>query len=145
MGILTDISREVDEQNQLINIYAVTKFGISSRSALNRVASRAAIGEGVGQRTLVAAAYNEEGIDMVWRDGPASIIDPEEKWPEAKDIEYTSVKIDAASETGDITNIPKEATPRGKLTNLLFEDINEFREGQVLHVWKIPYEIAGEM
>lgn len=131
MGILTRIDDEWDEEAQVHRIFAATKFGISSRGSLNRVASRAAVMTGVGQRTLVAAAYDVEGIDLVWSKGLGVVVDPEEKYEKAKEINYRSIPIEQASEIGDILPI-------------WFRDaleFGEFGEGEVLHIWEIPFEI----
>ena len=143
MGILTAIDSTWDTDNNVQRIFAVTKFGISNRSSLNRVAGRAAALTGAGQRTLVAAAYNEEGIDLVWREGPFSIAKPEEKWPEAQDIEYRSEEIESASEFGDILDIPDKFIPGGKFADFFIEGIDVFRPEQVIHIWEIPYSAGG--
>lgn len=138
MGILTYIGSTVDEDKGVQRVFAVTKFSINSRSSLNRVAGRAATMTGVGQRTLVAAAYDELGIKMAWREGPFSVISPEEKWPKAKEIEFYSVPAERASEFFDITNIPTDAIPRGKLGDQLLEGIDTLRPESVMYVWEIP-------
>lgn len=141
MGIISYIAHEIDEQDQVERVFVVTKFGITNRGALNRVAARAAAGTAAGQRTLVAAAYDEEGIDMVWREGPVSFVTPEEKWPDAQDIKYHSVEMKRSSNFLDITNIPERGIPRGNLADRLIEGIPIFDEESVMHVWEIPYEV----
>lgn len=143
MGILTHISDSFDDDRQIQTIFAVTKFEINTRAALNRVAGRAAVMTGVGQRTLVAAAYDELGIDMVWREGPFSVLSPEEKWPDAQDIEFYMVPVERHSEFFDITNIPPEAIPTGTLGDQLHEGIETLRPEEVINVWEIPYDIGG--
>lgn len=145
MGVITHIASEFDEDEQVQRVFAVTKFGVSTRSALNRVASRASTTTGAGQRTLVASAYDELGLDLVWRDGPLGVVPPEEKWPEAQEIEFHEVSIDRASDFGDITNIPTtgDTIPRGKISDLLLEGIDSFRPEQVMYVWEIPYGVGG--
>jgi len=148
MGILTDIATEYDEQNEQLIIFAATRFDINTKSALNRLAGRASVGTGVGQRTLVASAYDKLGIDMVWREGPFSTMSPEEKYPKAKKIEYYSVPIDKASNFGDITNIPDSSIPRGKFADALSDAAelispgDVFNDEAVLHIWKIPYSVT---
>lgn len=144
MGVLTYISSEYDDEKDEQIIYAVTKFGINSRSTLNRIAGRAAVETGVGQRTLVAAAYDKEGIDLVWNKGLGVVISPEEKFPDAQQIEYYSVPVRRSSEFLDITNIREDFVPRGKVGDLLLEGIDTFRPEEVLHVWKIPVEVGGK-
>lgn len=134
MGIITHISTDYDEDAQEQKIYVRTKFGISTRSALNRVAGRAAVTTGVGQRTLVAAAYDEEGIDLVFREGPFKVLDPEEKFEDAQHIEYQSTSMDSASSLGDV--LP----PR--LQDAV--EFGEFREGEQLHIWTVPFEVGGK-
>lgn len=141
MGILTDISVQYDDDQEVQRIYAVTKFGINNRTQLNRVAGRAAVGEGVGQRSLVSAAYAEEGIDLVWREGPFTTLKPEEKYPQAKEINYKSYEIDQLSELGDIAGMVKRDYLPGWLLDKI--EFGEFREGNTLHIWEIPYHIIG--
>lgn len=132
MGILTTITTDVDEDDGVKRVYAITKFGINNRTQLNRVASRAAVGEGVGQRSLVAAAYDEEGIDLVWTEGPFGSVAPEDKFEDAKKIEYRSSPMESASELGDI--LPP------KIKDMVtFEN---YREGNTLHVWEIPLDLT---
>lgn len=135
MGVLTDISRDTDEEKGIVKIYAVTKFGINTKSQLNRVAGRAAVGHGIGQRSLVASAYDELGIDMVYKEGPFNIISPEEKYEEAKQIEYTQQEIETIDNSSDFFEM---LTPR-------LQDrvrFGEFRSPDaVLHVWKVPLDL----
>lgn len=145
MGVITHIASEVDRQEQIQYIYATTRFEISSRATLNRLANRASIETGAGQRTLVAAAYDTVGLDMVWREGPFSTMTPEEKWPDAQDITFEKIPIEKSSEFFDITDIPEDAVPRGRLGDLLLEGINNFRPETVLYVWGIPYEVGGRL
>lgn len=135
MGVLTDIRFEVDEDEQVLRVFARTKFGISTRANLNRVASRASTSLAVGQRDLVASAYDEEGIELAWREGPFGLVKPEEKFENAKEIEYRSVPMDTVSDFGDILEI----LPVRLKDTVEFE---EFREGEVLHVWEIPTDLA---
>lgn len=143
MGILTYMESTFDDSQQVQRIYAITKFSINNRAALNRIAGRAAISTGVGQRTLVAAAYDELGIDLVYNEGLGVRVPPEEKYEKAKDIEFYSVPAERSSEFFDITNIPKDSIPGGKLWDRLKLDIGSFREGEVLYVWEIPYDVGG--
>jgi len=144
MGILTHISSEYDDSKEVQRIFAVTRFAPSNRSSLNRVASRAAVMTGVGQRTLVAAAYDELDIDMVWRDGPFSTKTPEEKWPDAQVITFHKKDIEVSSSIGDILNIAEEYLPRGKLSDSMYDDIDAFRRDEkILMVWEIPYDVGG--
>lgn len=144
MGILTHVDLDYNDDEQVITVIAVTKWGISSRAQLNRVAARAATGTGVGQRTLVAAAYEEEGIDLVWNKGLGFTVPLEEKFPDAQKISYYSIPIDRASEFGDITGIEKTRVPGNKLKDLIFEGINYFRDpDSQMHVWEIPYEVSS--
>lgn len=143
MGILTSIASTYDEEDQVQRIFAVTRFSINNRSSLNRVAGRAAVETGAGQRTLVAAAYDEVGLDMVWREGPFSVISPEEKWPDAQDIEFHSVEMVRSSSFFDITDIPERAVPRGSLTDRLIEGIPVFDEENVIYIWEVPFDIGG--
>lgn len=144
MGILTHISSQFDPDERVQRIFAVTKFAPSQRSSLNRVASRASVVTGTGQRTLVAAAYDELGIDIVWREGPVSIVSPEEKWPDAQQINFHIEEIDEPSEAGDVFNIPDRAIPRGKIGDFLKEGLDVFRpDEKTLMMWEIPYEVGG--
>jgi len=136
MGILTHISREIDEENNIQRVYAITKFGINQRSQLNRVANRATFNSGVGQRSLVAAAYDHEGIEMVWRQSPFNAIQPEEKFEDAKQIDYTSQRIDTIDNTSDLFEM---LTPR------LQDRVNfgEFRSPDAtLHIWEVPFNLT---
>lgn len=143
MGILTHIDVDYDDDKQLVTVYCVTKWGISSRAQLNRVAGRASTSAGVGQRNLVAAAYREHDIDLVWNKGLGFTVPLEEKFPDSQKIEYHSFKIDRASEFGDITGIEKTRVPGSKLRDLIFEGINSFRDPDAtLHIWEVPYEIT---
>lgn len=135
MGVLTYINHDVDEDGEVLRIFAKTKFGINNRAALNRVATRAAADSSVGQRDLVAAAYDEEGIELAWREGPFGLIEPEEKFENAKKISYRSVPMDTVSDFGDILDILPV-----RLKDAV--DFGEFREGEQLHVWEVPFEIA---
>lgn len=143
MGVLTYMESDFDEQRQVQRIFAITKFSINNRSSLNRVAGRAAVSTGVGQRTLVAAAYDEVGIDLVYNKGLGVRIPPEEKYEKAQDIEFYSIPAGRSSEFFDITNIPEDKIPSGKLWDRLKLDIGSFREDEVLYVWEIPYEVGG--
>lgn len=144
MGILTTIADTYDEEERVQRIFAVTRLDFNNRSAINRVTSRAAVMTGAGQRTLTVAAFDENDIDVVWRDGPVSVTSPEEKFPDAKKINYMKEEIDSASEFGDITNIPDKFIPRGTIGDALVEGIDAFRpDEQFLHVWEIPYEVGG--
>lgn len=134
MGILTTIDHNYDDDEQVLRIYAVTSFAPSTRSSLNRMANRAVVGHtGLGQRTLVAAAYDELGIDLVWSEGPFGSKRPEEKFPDAQNIEFESKDVDHAGEFGEI------------LTARLRErvEFGEFREGEVMNIWTIPYDVMG--
>lgn len=146
MGILTHMVSDVDEDAQVQRIFAITNTRVSSRSSLNALAGRAAVSTGAGQRTLVAAAYDELDIDMVWRDGMFSTSAPEEKWPDAQEIRYERVDIERASELFDILEVPKtrENVPGAKLMDLVLEglDVIQPRERE-LHVWEIPFDVGG--
>lgn len=135
MGVITTVDREVDEEARVTRLIAVTKWDINTVSALNRVAGRMAIGEGVGQRTLVASAYDELGLDLVWNKGLGITVPPEEKYPDAKKINYTRKTIDQIDNTSDIYNL---------LTAQLRErvDFGEFRSPEyVMHVWEVPFDL----
>lgn len=132
MGILTDISEEFNDEEEVIRIFCVTKFGINNRTQLNRIAGRASTATGVGQRTLVAAAYDEEDIDLVWNKGLGVTVKPEDKFEKAKDIDYKSEPMDMASKFGDIL-------PAFIQDKIEFENFNE---GQTLHIWEIPYSVS---
>lgn len=135
MGILTDIETEVDEDEGVRRVFATTKWGIHRRSQLNRVAGRAAVGTGTGQRSLVAAAYDEEDIDMVWKEGPFNVIAPEEKFEDAKKINYYSREVDTIDNSSDFFEM---LTPR-------LQDMVKFGEirspDAVMHVWEIPLDL----
>lgn len=133
MGIITDVQSNYDEGRGVQRVFVRTKFGINNRSALNRVASRATVVTGVGQRSLVAAAYDEEGISLVWNDGPFGRLAPEDKFEDAKEIDYKSIPMERASELGDI--FP------GYLQEAI--EFGEFMEGEILHVWTIPFDVGG--
>lgn len=144
MGILTHISSQYDPDEQVQRIFAVTRFAPSNRASLNRVASRAAVMTGVGQRTLVAAAYDELGIDMVFREGPVSIVKPEEKYPDAQDIDFHIQDITSASDMGDAFNLPDDAIPRGKIGDFFISGIDSFRpDEKTLMMWEIPQSVGG--
>lgn len=135
MGILTDVSVDVDEDEGVRRVYAVTKWGINMRPQLNRVAGRVTLEAGVGQRTLVSAAYDTEGIDMVWKEGPFKVIAPEDKYPDAKKINYMSKEIDSIDMSSDLFEM---LTPR------LQDRVNfgEFRSPDAtLHIWEIPLDL----
>lgn len=133
MGVLTNIDEDYDDNAQLHRIFITTRFAISSRATLNRIAGRAALGTGVGQRTLVASAYDELGIDLVWNAGLGVAIPPEEKYEKAQDIEFRRLDIKESSQFGDI------------LTNHLQDavEFGEFDDEEVLYVWEIPYDVEG--
>jgi len=71
------------------------------------------------------------------------VISPEEKFTDAKQIEFYSVPVERSSEFLDITNIREDFIPRGKIADLILEEIDTFRPEEVLHVWKIPVEVGG--
>jgi len=131
MGILTDVSYQYDDDEQVLRIYAVTRFAISNRASLNRVANRAVVGHGLGQRTLAVAAFDELGIDMVWREGPFTTVEPEEKFEDAGEITFQYKEIEHASKFGEI------------LTERLQERLkfDEFRRGTYMNIWTVPYEV----
>ena len=131
MGIITTIDYEYDDDEQVLRIFAVTRFRLSTRSMLNRVASRAVVGHSVGQRSLAVSAFDEAGIDVVWREGPFRVIDPEEKFEKAQDIEFEMKEIEHASEFGDILTARLEERAK----------FDEFRNGSYLSVWTVPYEV----
>ena len=133
MGIVTDISYQYDDEEQVLRIYAVTRFALSSRASLNRVAGRAVVGHGLGQRTLTIAAYDELGIDMVWREGPFTTVEPEEKFEDAKEITFEYKEIEHASKFGEI------------LTERLQDrlEFNEFRHGAYMNIWTVPYDVIN--
>ena len=136
MGILTHVSREVDEESNVRRVYVVTKSGISQRSQLNRVAGRCTFQSGVGQRSLVAAAYDSEDIEMAWKRGPLDVIAPEEKYERAKQIEYMSQRIDTIDNTSDLFQM---LTPRlqGRVK------FGEFQSPDAtLHVWEVPFSLT---
>lgn len=143
MGIITHIADDWDEEDRVHTIFAVTSIGINNRSALNRVATRAAVTSNVGQRILVAAAYDEEGINVVWNRGLGVTVPLEEKWPEAQDIEYHTVTFEDAPNFGAIAELPARRFTGQKLRDFFLEDIPTFRDTDHLHVWEIPYEIEG--
>lgn len=142
MGILTDIGTEYDDENEQIIITAVTRFSISTRGALNRVAGRASTGVGVGQRTLVASAYDDLGIDLVWNKGVGRVA-PEREFPEAQEIEYSTFTMDKASEFGDIVDVPIDKIPVMGLRDHIGEGIRIYDDESQVHIWQIPYETAG--
>ena len=144
MGILTHITSDYDDEEQVQRIFATTRFELNSRSALNRVASRAAILTGVGQRTLVASAYDKLGIDLVWRDGPFSTLDPEEKYPKAQKIKFKSQTIEKASNAGDLFGIPQEELPSGKLWDIVAYGTPDETRESIIYMWEIPYEVGGQ-
>lgn len=131
MGIITYINRDIDFDDEVTRVFAITKFGIQTRAALNRVASRITIETGLGQRTLVAAAYKEEDIDLVWNDGLRRVA-PENKYEKAQDINYMSTSMDSASELGDILPV--------RLAEMV--EFGEYGEGEVLHMWEIPFSVV---
>jgi hypothetical protein len=143
MGVLTNISVHNDEENEQIVITAITRFQIAKRPTLNRVANRASVGEGVGQRTLVAAAYDELGIDLVWSEGPFGSKKPEEKYPDAKKIEFYQMPIDRASDFGDITGVDPERLGMTKIIDLINEWVKPPSPDAYINVWKIPYELTN--
>lgn len=131
MGVLTNITEDFDDDAQVHRIFVTTRFAINTRSALNRVAGRAAVTTGVGQRTLVAAAYDELGIDLVWNMGLGVTVPPEEKYEKAKDITFRQLNLEESSQFMDIlTNHLQEAVEYG-----------EFDDEEVLYVWEIPYSV----
>lgn len=132
MGILTNISEEYDDRAEVQRIFAVTKFSINTRSSLNRVAGRAAAGSGVGQRTLVSAAYGELGIDLVFKRGLFDVVDPEEEYEDAKKINFKSVEMESASKFGDILT--------ARLQDRV--EFENYRPDSVLNIWEIPYEVT---
>lgn len=116
MGLITTVTDEYNEDERIHKVTVRTKGGISRLTELNRVAGRAALKTGIGQRTLVAAAAEEENIDIVWEQGQFER-DIFMAFPDAKNISYESFKV-----THD---------QRGFLLG---------DEG-VLHVWKIPFNL----
>lgn len=144
MGILTHVSSSYDDDLEMQRVFAVTKFAPSNRSSLNRVAGRVVVMTGAGHRSLVSAAYDELGIDMVWRDGPFTVLDPEEKYPDAQKMNFKVVNIEDSSSFGEIAHIPDEAFPRGKLADFFVEGLDVFNpQEKVLMVWEIPKEVGG--
>lgn len=131
MGILTRISDEYDDSAKVHRIFAVTKFGVKgSRANLNRLSGRAAVMTGVGQRTLVAAAYDKEDVDLVWNKGLGFTEKLERKFPKAQEINYRSMHLEEASEILDVL-------PHGIKDMIKFGDIFD----EQLHIWEIPYEL----
>jgi hypothetical protein len=134
MGILTNISYEYDDDKQELRIYAVTRFAPSQRSSINRVAGRAVVGHpDLGQRTLVAAANEELGLDLVWSEGPFGSKPIEEKYPDSQKIEFSSNEIEHTSDFGEVLT--------ARLQDRV--DFGEFRKGSVLNIWTVPYEVMG--
>lgn len=131
MGVLTNIDDDYDDDAQIHRVFVTTRFAISTRSTLNRIAGRAAVMTGVGQRTLVASAYDELGIDLVWNKGLGFTVPPEEKFEKAQDIEFRRLNIEESSQFGDI------------LTNHLQDavEFGEFDDEETLYVWEIPYDV----
>lgn len=129
MGILTKIHTEFDDDEQTIRVICITRFGITTRGSLNRVAGRASNAVGVGQRSLVAAAYDEHGIDLVWNDGLRRMA-PEEKFDAAQDIEYTTFSIDKASRFEDL--LPPRIQD--------YVDFGNITGEEHVHIWEIPYK-----
>lgn len=134
MGIITTIDGEVDEDEGVYRVFVITHTGISTRATLNRVAARAAGAAGVGQRALVASAYDEEGIDLVWNKGLGHTVPPEEKFTDAKRIDYHSVEAERASRLGEMFSLPSGI--KDKI------DFDGFRPDEVIHVWEIPLDMT---
>lgn len=134
MGILTTLDTDLDEEEGVRRVFAITKWGIGTRTQLNRLAGRASVSAGVGQRTLVAAAYKKEGIDLAWSMGLGRSVAPEEKFTDAKRINYYSEEMDTVSNVGDVYTI---------LTDSLRDmvDFGNYREEETLHVWEIPLDL----
>lgn len=131
MGIIARISSDVDENAGVTRVFIITELDISTRASLNRVAARASAHASVSQRALVAAAYEELGIDLVWAEGPVKM-SPEERFPAAKEIEYKNVPVEKPGPLEDI--VPKR----------LRDDLR-FRKwmgGEVLHMWEIPFDLG---
>lgn len=144
MGIITHISDQYDQQQDVQRIFVVTRFAPSNRGTLNRVASRASVMTGAGQRTLVVSAFDELGIDMVWREGPFARVDPTEKWPDAKKIDFHIQEIDSPSTVGDVFQLPGQKLPRGRIRDFISAGLDVFGPGErVLMMWEIPYEVGG--
>ena len=141
MGILAHISRSYDEQSGKEVIFVVTNGDLNSRANLNRAAARAAVGTSYGQRELAAAAMRDrDDFNMVWREGPFSVVDLDQKFPGAKDIEYETFEPEDTYNLLSITNIPEDVF-RGagsQIADAVLEGIEVFRPGQRVHIWKVP-------
>jgi len=139
MGIINHIASSYDEQSEKEIVFVITNLDLSSRANLNRAASRAAVGTSYGQRELAAAAMEErDDFDMVFREGPFSVVDITDKFPKSKDIEYNTFTPEETYNLLSITNIPKDAIPRGRISDIVIEGIESLRPNQRVHIWKIP-------
>lgn len=133
MGIITSIYEELDREEQAARVYIITSGNVSTRAALNRVAGRAAVYKGMGQRDLVAAAYDKLGIDLVWNDGPFSTLLPEEKFPDAKKINYQFWEVESMGQ-------PLGFFPPSLKDKLQFDVL---RGNEYLHMWEVPFEVMN--
>lgn len=118
MGIITNITDEYDNEAEEHIIKLRTKFEVTQLPHLNRIAGRATIKTGVCQRALVAAAAGSEEYDINFREGPF-VVDPQDRYEQAKDIEYNQRTI-----TSDELAV-------------------ELRSEEVLHTWRIPYDLES--
>lgn len=136
MSILTKVTTDIDEQDGVMRVYAFTKFNIADRSSLNRVAGRVAIETNVGQRTLVSAAYDELGIDLVWSEGFLGSIAPEDKYEDAKKINFMTEEVENMDNGSDIydafTARLQEEFDYGELI---------FNRNYVVNIWEIPLDL----
>lgn len=135
MGIITTVSEDIDEDEGVRRVFVVTSGNINTRSALNRVSSRASLGTGVGQRVLVAAAYKELGIDLVWSEGPFSSLAPEEKYEDAKRIDYKTMELEQIGIGSQIT----EMMPTYLKERVEFDEFHP--RSTHLHMWEIPLDL----
>lgn len=133
MGVITTVVKDWD--NEMIEVVVITRFAVARRPTLNRVANRASVGVGVGQRTLVAAAYDELGIDLVWNKGLGFTEKPEEKFPKAKEIEYEQTM--AKDLPNNVEDLFRFAVPT-QVREMVDFGLREKDEEKQIHIFRIP-------
>lgn len=137
MALIARVNDIYDGDADVHRISVVTNFEVSTRAAMNRMAARAAIHTGVSQRALVAAAYDELGIDLAWRGVGGSVL-PEERFSDAKRIDFNKFTMEEAHAISDI--LP------GYLRD--FIELEEYKEPgeygettKMLYIWEIPLDL----
>lgn len=137
MGVVTTVVKDYDDE--MIEVVVITRFAVARRPTLNRMANRASVGVGIGQRTLVASAYDELGMDLVWNKGLGFTEAPEEKYPKAKEIEFK--QIEAKDLPNNVEDLFRFAVPV-QVREMVDFGLREKDEEKQIHIWRIPTSVT---